>query len=193
MPRVKQFNEDDVLEKAVLLFWEKGYYATSMQDLVSHLGINRASLYDTFGDKQQLFEKALKRYIQTNSDKIDQLLALGLTPIEILKRFFQNVVDTAIQDPNSKGCFVVNTTLSLQAKNNSILEVLNQNQENLKLFFMKIVQKGQSSGDFNTQLNSQSAANYLVTLFFGMKVYGKQNSTQQELVDIVKLGLNNLL
>ena len=54
MPRVKQFNEDEVLNKAMELFWKKGYNATSMQDIVDYLGINRASLYSTFGGKKNL-------------------------------------------------------------------------------------------------------------------------------------------
>ena len=58
MPRTKQFNEEEILKKAMELFWEKGFHATSIQDLVAHLGINRASLYDTFGGKEELFKKA---------------------------------------------------------------------------------------------------------------------------------------
>ena len=58
MPRVKLFDEKDVLNKATDLFWKQGFAATSVQDLVSHLGINRASLYDTFGDKEKLFKKS---------------------------------------------------------------------------------------------------------------------------------------
>jgi TetR/AcrR family transcriptional repressor of nem operon len=54
MPRVKLFDENEVLNKAMNLFWKQGYSATSIQDLVSHLGINRASLYDTYGDKEKL-------------------------------------------------------------------------------------------------------------------------------------------
>ena len=60
MPRTKNFDPAEVLEKAKNLFWEKGYYATSMQDLVDTLGINRASMYDTYGGKDQLFAKALE-------------------------------------------------------------------------------------------------------------------------------------
>ena len=60
MARTKEFNEDQALDKAIEIFWHKGYNGTSAQDLVNHLGLSRSSLYDTFGDKQKLFVKSLK-------------------------------------------------------------------------------------------------------------------------------------
>ena len=68
MPRVKLFDQNEVLTKAMNLFWKQGYAATSVQDLVQHLGINRASLYDTFGDKDQLFKKSFELYRKQNKD-----------------------------------------------------------------------------------------------------------------------------
>ena len=62
MPRPKEFNPDDALEKAMQVFWHKGYEATSMEDLLTAMDLNRGSLYDTFGDKRQLFLKAIDRY-----------------------------------------------------------------------------------------------------------------------------------
>jgi TetR/AcrR family transcriptional repressor of nem operon len=70
MPRVKLFDENEVLNKAMNLFWKQGYSATSIQDLVSHLGINRASLYDTYGDKEKLFFRAFEFYRKTNTEGI---------------------------------------------------------------------------------------------------------------------------
>ena len=62
MPRKKQFGVDDVMHKAMVAFWDHGYQATSLQDLVECMGINRASLYDTFGDKYSLFIETLHSY-----------------------------------------------------------------------------------------------------------------------------------
>ena len=62
MPRPKEFNPDDAIEKAMQVFWHKGYEATSMEDLLSAMDLNRGSLYDTFGDKRQLFLKVMDRY-----------------------------------------------------------------------------------------------------------------------------------
>ena len=94
MPRVKLFDENEVLTKAMNLFWKQGYAATSVQDLVTHLGINRASLYDTFGDKEQLFKKSFELYRKTNieglkhfldSQKNDVILSVQQAYFDLLK------------------------------------------------------------------------------------------------------------
>ena len=75
MARTKAFDEDVVLDRAVELFWDQGYEATSISDLEEHLGVGRQSLYNTFGDKRELFVQALQRYASQNRDKL--VAALG--------------------------------------------------------------------------------------------------------------------
>ena len=64
MARPKQFDRDEALERAMAVFWRRGYEGTSVRDLVEHMGINRGSLYDTFGDKRTLFLAAVDRYLE---------------------------------------------------------------------------------------------------------------------------------
>lgn len=92
MPRVKQFDEQEVLKKAMDLFWKQGYNATSIQDLVDYLGINRASLYDTFGGKKELFDKALDRYIQENNKMQKEYLAQEGPVRRVLKNMLENMI-----------------------------------------------------------------------------------------------------
>ena len=75
MPRVKLFDEKEVLTKAMDLFWKQGYAATSIQDLVAYLGINRASMYDTFGGKEALFSMAFEQYIEKVHTKLYNFFA----------------------------------------------------------------------------------------------------------------------
>src|SRR5210317_807979 len=110
MPRVKLFDEQEVLTKAMNLFWKQGYAATSVQDLVSHLGINRASLYDTFGDKEQLFRKSFELYRRINIEGLKQFLESYEDIREGFSKLFENAIQESITDKDRKGCFVVNTT-----------------------------------------------------------------------------------
>ena len=80
MPRSKSFDVDDV-DRAVDLFWVNGYAATSMEDLVNHLGINRGSLYSTFGSKQKLYERALERYASVGRDWMAAMLSDPVRPL----------------------------------------------------------------------------------------------------------------
>ncbi len=109
MPRVKLFDQEQVLQKAIELFWKKGYYATSINDLVQHLGLSRSSLYDTFGDKHELFERAFEHYQKINSESLRQYLDSQDNVREGLRQLFEKAIDTALQDPDHKGCLMVNT------------------------------------------------------------------------------------
>lgn len=101
--RTKQFVREEALDQAVELFWQQGYEATSIQNLVDKMGINRSSLYDTFGDKQQLFLVAMDRYI----DRIvsERLAVFDTTGSgrEAIRQFFADVVDYAVSDVERRG------------------------------------------------------------------------------------------
>jgi TetR/AcrR family transcriptional repressor of nem operon len=124
MPRVKLFNENDVLEKAMNLFWKKGYDATSIQDLVNHLGINRASLYDTFEGKKELFAKVFLLYRETNSNGLKQFLS-SQDDIKLgFSKLFIQVIEQSKSDIHNKGCFVVNTTIEFIPNDFEMIQVL---------------------------------------------------------------------
>src|SRR5210317_1302244 len=143
MPRVKLFDENEVLTKAMNLFWKQGYAATSVQDLVSHLGINRSSLYDTFGDKEQLFRKSFELYRKTNIEGLKQFLGGHNDIREGFTKLFDNAIQEAITDNDRKGCFVVNTTTELVPNDESIAEVLQSNKREFVNIFLEYLKKGE--------------------------------------------------
>lgn len=112
MPLTKQFQEDAVLASAMHAFWARGYEATSMRTLVEAMGINRASIYATFGDKQALFLRALERYDQLHRDAWLTSLAAKHGPRRAIVQAFREAIDVAL-DGQSSGCFLVNTALEL--------------------------------------------------------------------------------
>ncbi|TXL21394.1 hypothetical protein BMR06_00995 [Methylococcaceae bacterium HT5] len=93
MARSKAFNEEEVLDKAVAVFWAKGYEATSMQDLVEAMGIQRGSLYATFGSKQQLFLQSLERYGKVVVKQFLDILESKPSAIESIELFFAQLVE----------------------------------------------------------------------------------------------------
>ena len=93
MPWEKQFNVDDVLDKAMRTFWSRGYEATSVQDLVECTGINRGSLYATYGDKRELFLASLRHYDQNVRQALVKGLERECGPREAIRRLFQAFVD----------------------------------------------------------------------------------------------------
>jgi TetR/AcrR family transcriptional repressor of nem operon len=115
MPGEKQFDVDEVLDKAMQAFWSRGYEATSMQDLVDRTGINRASLYSTYRDKHALFLAALRMYDNTLRRKRLAVLEAEYGPREAIRQLFLAFTSKVTAKGANRGCFLTNTALELAA------------------------------------------------------------------------------
>ena len=116
MPRVKQFAIDDVLTKAIDRFSTHGYHATSVSDLVDCMGIGRGSIYDTFGNKQGLFVRALRFYIESYDRSIQELLNQSSTPTGAIIGVFEATV--------ANGCFIVNAGIELASPDAEVTRII---------------------------------------------------------------------
>ncbi len=192
MPRNKQFDEQQVLEKAMELFWKKGYNGTSIQDLVEHLGINRASLYDTYGGKDALFEKTFEYYQQINAQKTKELLAQTPSVKEGLRNLFGLLIEQAVKDADKKGCFVVNTTTELIPNDEKWLPVLNRNRKTFENLFFQHLQRGVAQGEISPDKDLKSIAALLFALNNGLQVVAKINPSKMDLMKIAEAGMQVL-
>ena len=107
MPRVEDFNRADVIEKAKEVFWKKGYEATSMQDLVDAMGLNRSSIYNSFGGKMELYRESIRTYQKETNAYLRDALVAG-DPMEALESLFENAIQSIVLDKDNKGCFNMN-------------------------------------------------------------------------------------
>src|SRR6201990_3023610 len=110
MARKKEFDEEAILDKAVDLFWQNGYHATSAQHLVDALGISRSSLYDTYTDKRTLFLKALKQYQDKNTKALVGFANRAMDGEQAIRDIFMGIIEESAVDDLNKGCFMVNTS-----------------------------------------------------------------------------------
>ncbi len=154
MPWTKNFDVDETLDKAMRCFWSHGYEATSMQDLVRHMHINRGSLYDTFGDKRSLFIAALRRYDDQWRQSRLTALAQAHAPVEAIHRLFHDWIEHALNDPDHSGCFLTNTALELAAHDEEIGEIVAASQRGIEAFFHQLIEKGQASGEIPADINA---------------------------------------
>ncbi len=180
MPRTKKFDEKEVLEKAMQLFWLQGFHATSIQDLVDHLGINRASLYDTYGGKESLFQKAFQLYREQNTSGLRQFLKSRPQVKEGLRALFEAAIEEAGRDTDRKGCFVVNTVTELVPGDPTLLQVLAENKRTFEGLFYDYLKEGEDAGQFPQGKNLRAIASLLFTLYNGLKVVSKVAPGQQE-------------
>lgn len=112
MARPREFDVDDALDRATGVFWTRGYEATSVQDLVDALGVNRASLYGTFGDKAQLFSAVLDRYGRQVNGLVERALAPPASGAEAVRAWFQELIRMVTQPHGPRGCLLIGSVSS---------------------------------------------------------------------------------
>jgi len=191
MARTKCFNRDEALEKAMQAFWAKGYEATSVQDLVDCMGINRGSLYDTFGDKHQLFLEALDQYGTGALLRTDVLSHEG-DAREILSKFMYVFMQKQVMDPKRRGCFMTNAAVELCSRDDECAERVRVFFEDMEDALKELISRGQRDGTFKTKRDAASLAAFFVGVMQGMRVVGKVNPNEKVLGPMVDVALTVL-
>ena len=192
MPRPRAFSEADVLKKAANLFWKQGFHATSMDNLVKELGINRASIYNTFGGKKALFDKAFRAYQNENTSRIEEFLAKQTSVKEGIKNLFLFEIDDTLDDCDRKGCMVINCTSELLPDDKDFLKVVMRTRENFTAFFKNYLEQGVTNNEISADKDLEAIAGLLFTLYSGINVVAKMNISKAELTNAIMVGLSVL-
>lgn len=173
MARLREFDEEKALDAAMQLFWEKGYAATSLSDLTAKMEIQKPSLYSAFGDKEGLFEAALRRYTNLHAANIRIKLQNEQSVKEAIRTFFENMVEEEYKKEFSKGCFCINTMVELAPHNEKFEVLTREHQMYLTVIFQELITKGIRSGELQSDLNAKAVAQTLVTSLIGLTVLMK--------------------
>jgi len=167
MPRPKEFNPDDAIEKAMQVFWHKGYEATSMEDLLSAMDLNRGSLYDTFGDKRQLFLKVIDRYCHGFVGEKFSLLDQPGPALPTLRRFIHGMIEGGLADPQRRGCLIANTVMELAAHEQDIAGKVCHAMKMGEDAFFKILTRAKEQGELAKDKDPRALARFLTTMMQG--------------------------
>src|SRR5262249_47711648 len=167
MARPKEFNPDDAIERAMQVFWHKGYEATSMEDLLSAMDLSRGSLYDTFGDKRQLFLKVVDRYCTTFASSKFSLLDQPGPALPTLRRFICDMIEGGLADPQRRGCLISNTVMELSPHEKEIAGRLRQALKMAENTFFKVLTRAQQQGELRNGQDPRRLAQFLVTMMQG--------------------------
>lgn len=184
MPWEKQFNKDEALDKAMQAFWARGYEATSMQHLVDCTGVNRGSLYATFGDKRALFLSTLAMY-----DRMRQRMFATFegkhTPREAIRQVFLAFLHDVTEGGMNRGCFLTNTALELAAHDAEVRRVVATAQQDVEAFFARMIKKGMAAGEIPAHIEVTEAARGLLASLLGMVVLMRSRPERSLLQAIV--------
>lgn len=192
MPRTKQFDEHEVLDKAMELFWEKGFHDTSIQDLVTFLGINRASMYHTYGGKETLFLRALTSYREKVFSHFQEILFAGGTTLDSFYQLFHDIADRLGKDSRRRGCFLVNTLTELLPGDAHVLTYMDQVKERETEMYERRIQEGIESGDIKEGTHTSDLAHYFYNIHCGLTVTSKIALPVEELHKMVDHSLSVL-
>lgn len=194
MPWEKQFDVHQTLEKAMQTFWNRGYEATSMQNLVDSTGINRASLYATYGDKHELFLAALQRYEDAFLHKSLTDLESRFRPREAIRQLFLSFTNrVAARGSDSRsGCFMTNTAMELAAHDPDAEEIVVRTQKGMETFFARMIRKGQAAGEIGSRVKPKEAASRLLALLIGLSVLCRSRPEKTLLQTIVDDAIRSL-
>jgi TetR/AcrR family transcriptional repressor of nem operon len=192
MARPKEFDEEQALAAALEVFWEKGYEAASVQDLTERMGIQKASLYNTFGDKHALFVRALSAYSTETLDWYrEQLERPG--PLRVtLATMFREMNEGCEDDEDCRGCLCVNSAVELAPHDPAIAALLQRHNQAQEDLFRRALERAQASGEIPAALDAVATARYLLNVIAGLGVARKGGPSQKRLDDIVRISLSIL-
>ena len=161
MPRQKEFDYDEKLVAARNLFWQKGYNATSMNDLVNALQINRSSLYLTYGSKHDLFLKSLGNYIQVKENAYRKAAEKNEAPLKAVENVVRYVLKTILQD--NKTCLALNSTFELSRTDKDVNKLLKKQAMTGVQLFEKLLQQAKDAGELSTDKEPRALAHFILS------------------------------
>jgi len=172
MARPREFDEGAVLDKAVQCFWNRGYEATSVRDLIDQTGLTGASLYNAFGDKRALYQKALDRYVDRSVAQRIRHCGI-LPPKQAIAAFFADIVERSLNDRQHKGCMLVNTALEVAPHDPGFQEIVAKVLNQIEGFFFQHLKAGQADGSITASMPAEVLARHLLGVLMGVRVLAR--------------------
>lgn len=189
MARVREFDTDEVVAKAMEVFWWRGYEATSIQDLAEATGLGRGSLYAAFGSKHGLYEAALQRYVRQTTDATRRSLMRQVPVKEILRDLLLGRVDDTLAEPGRPGCLLVMAITERVPHDESANRIVGDAITALQDSFCATLYLARSMGELPADADVPALSDFLVTLIQGLRVVGAVRPDRAMLATIVDTAL----
>lgn len=183
MAGVKQFDRSEVLDCAMKLFWTRGYEATSIQDLVEATGVNRGSIYGTFGDKKGAFLAVVDRYLETIAKSLAEELS-DPDPRRAIERMFASIIRRTSDPRFPRGCLITNTALECPASGDAITRKITQAIGQQESAIYRVLRRAQAEGSLASTRDARELARFFLGVAQGLNVVNKAVADPEMLRDI---------
>lgn len=186
-----QFDREKVVSDALILFWQKGYAATSMQDIKATTGIKESSLYNTFGSKKELFLEALKLYAGHVGASMGALPAKE-HPAEAIRIFLRQIASRACNPDTAIGCLLMNSALELGPEHQDIVDFAMEQFAQIEKWMQRTIEHAQSLGEIPADKDPKSLARFLTYSVQSLFTIARTRPTEEFMTDIVNTTLSVL-
>ncbi|WP_030677137.1 TetR/AcrR family transcriptional regulator [Streptomyces sp. NRRL B-1347] len=170
MGRPRQFDPETAVDQAMEVFWRKGYAGTTPQDLVDALGIGKGSLYNAFGSKHALFERALRRYRDTQASRLIELFESEGPVKERLRAALELLVTLDLEDPDRRGCMAVNAAAELAGTDRTTTELVREMFARTESTLQALVEEGQRAGEIAPDRDAACVGSLLMNTVVGLRL-----------------------
>jgi len=185
--RPREFDMNEALDKAVNVFRQKGFEGTSLDDLTLATGINRPSLYAAFGNKEELFRKALDRYVEQGLERLQGALSEP-TAYRAVERIFMNIVEKS-SCSDARGCLLVQGALACGDEAQPIRQELAARRQQIEVIFRQRFERAIAEGDLPSGTSASNLAAFIATVVQGMSVQSSGGASREALQGIAHMAL----
>ncbi len=171
-------------------FWSRGYEATSVQDLVEATGINRGSMYDTFGDKRGLFQASVDFYISNVSAKRLSKMLETDSALMAIRTYFEDLITFSVGDGRKLGCLITNSVVELAPHDPIIGGVLRGSFARVEDVFHQTLLRAQDEGEIASEIEARAIARFMTATANGIRVFARADADAETLRDVVNSALS---
>jgi AcrR family transcriptional regulator len=189
--RPRNFDPDLVLENAMQLFWSQGYEATSLQDLLMATGLSKSSLYESFGNKQSLFEAAFTRYFETRARHMLERLEQAESPLGFVRECLLSVLEDA-QRGTPRGCMLVNVANEFSTADPAVQPLIELATRRFRQVFERAFAQAQARGELADRQSPADLALYMHCAMSGLRTQTKSAIARKDLLTVIELVMANL-
>jgi TetR/AcrR family transcriptional repressor of nem operon len=192
MARPKEFDPGEAMREAMEAFWQRGYHATSVSDLLSEMKLNRGSLYGTFGDKKHLFLAALEEYHRQGCEKLHEVLERPGPAKFALREWVTRTAESCTGEEGLRGCLALKAAMEMAPQDEDVATWVKDVTRDREQAIAKVVKRGQAEGDVPAGLDPRAVARYLIISLAGLRVMGTASPTTKDVREVVELVLRVL-